>query len=152
MTQDEYEAWRPVSIAGYAAEHVRAGNWTAEEAPEQAEKAFDHYLPDGLGTAGHCICAIVDATTGANVGHLWYFIEPTKAGPRVFIADVGIDEPHRRKGYASAALRELEREAVRLEADSIRLHVFGNNTAARNLYARLGYAETDVQMVKTLAA
>jgi ribosomal protein S18 acetylase RimI-like enzyme len=150
MTQDEYDTWRSVSIASYADEHVRARNWSAEEAPEEARKAFEHYLPNGLDTKGHYVCAIVAAASGEKVGHLWYCVEPTKAGPRLFIPDVGIDESHRRKGYASAALRELEREAARLGADSIRLHVFGSNTAARKLYAGLGYSETDIQMVKTL--
>jgi ribosomal protein S18 acetylase RimI-like enzyme len=152
MTQDEYDAWRFMSIAAYAAEHVRAGNWSKEEAPEEARKAFEHYLPNGLDTEGHYVCAIVADTTGEKVGHLWYCVESTKAGPRLFIPDVGIDEPHRRKGHATAALKELEREAARLGTSAIRLHVFGNNTAARKLYAGLGYAETDVQMVKTFAA
>ena len=152
MTRGEYETWRATSIASYAAEHVRAGNWSAEEAPEEARKAFEHYLPNGLDTEGHYVCAIVADTIGEKVGHLWYCVESTKAGPRLFIPDVGIDEPHRRKGHATAALKELEREAARLGTDSIRLHVFGSNTAARSLYAGLGYAETDVQMVKTFAA
>lgn len=150
MTQNEYDAWQSGSIANYAAEHVRAGNWTAEEAPEQARKAFEHYLPNGLDTEGHYVCAIVAESTEEEVGHLWYCLEPTKAGPRLFIPDIGIDEPHRRKGYATAALKELEKESARLGADSIRLHVFGSNTAARKLYAGLGYRETDIQMVRTL--
>lgn len=152
MTQDEYDAWRSASIAAYATEHVRAGNWTAEEAPEEARKAFEHYLPNGLDTEGHYVCAIISESSGEKVGHLWYCVEPTKAGPRLFIPDVGIDESHRRKGYATAALKELEREAARLGTSGIRLHVFGSNTAARKLYAGLGYAETDVQMVKALSA
>jgi len=155
MTQDEYDAWRFMSIAAYAAEHVRAGNWSAEEAPEEARKAFEHYLPNGLDTERHYVCAVVaDATgeTGETVGHLWYAVVPAASGSAIFIYDIGIAEPHRRKGYASAALKSLEKESARLGASTIRLHVFGNNTAARKLYAGLGYAETDVQMVKTFAA
>jgi ribosomal protein S18 acetylase RimI-like enzyme len=152
MTKDEYETWRTISIASYAAEHVRAGNWTAEEAPEEARKAFEHYLPNGLDTKGHYTCAVVANATGETVGHLWYAVVPAAGGSATFIYDIGIDVPHRRKGYAASALKELEREAARLGTSTIRLHVFGSNTAARSLYAGLGYCETDVQMVKTVPA
>jgi RimJ/RimL family protein N-acetyltransferase len=150
MTQEEFAVWAPFSISSYAAEHVRAGNWSAEEAPEQARKAFERYLPNGLDTDGHYICAVVANATGEVIGHLWYGVVPAASGSAIFIADIGIDEPHRRKGYAAAALRALEREAVRLGTDTIRLHVFGDNVAARKLYSKLGYRETDVQMVKAL--
>jgi len=152
MTQGEFEAWQPISIAEYAAEHVRAGNWSEAEAPEEARKAFEHYLPNGLATEGHYVCSIVDSATGEKVGHLWYCLEPTSTGRRVFIADIGIEDPHRRKGYAAAALKVLEKEAAALGAHAIRLHVFGDNTAARKLYAGLEYRETDVQMVKAVVA
>jgi len=152
MTQDEYDVWAPVSIAYYAAEHVRAGNWTAEEAPEQAKKAFDRYLPKGRDTEGHYVCSIVSASSGEKVGQLWYCVEPTKAGPRLFIVAFEVDEAHRRKGYGAAALKVLETEAARLGVNSIRLHVFGDNAIARRLYATLGYRETDVQMLKAVSA
>jgi ribosomal protein S18 acetylase RimI-like enzyme len=150
MTKDEYETWRTISIASYAAEHVRAGNWSKEEAPEEARKAFEHYLPNGLDTEGHYVCSIVDDVADEKVGHLWYAVVPAAGGSAIFIYDIGTDAPHRRKGYAAAALKTLEQESARLGAASIRLHVFGSNTAARKLYAGLGYSETDIQMVKTL--
>jgi ribosomal protein S18 acetylase RimI-like enzyme len=151
MTQKEYDAWRPSAEAAYAADHVRAGNWSEAEAADQARTAFDQLLTHGLDTENHHVCTIADKTTGDAVGHVWYCVESTKAGPRLFIADIGIDEPHRRKGYATATLKALEGEAAVGGAGSIRLHVFGDNAAARGLYAALGYRETNVQMVKTLA-
>jgi ribosomal protein S18 acetylase RimI-like enzyme len=150
MTQDEYDVWAPVSIANYAAEHVRAGNWSAEEAPEQARKAFDRYLPNGRDTEGHYVCSIVDSSSDETVGYLWYNVQARKTGPWIFVLAFGIDEAHRRKGYGAAALKVLETEAARLGADTIGLHVFGDNAVARKLYTGLGYRETDVQMVKTV--
>ncbi len=152
MTQEEYDAWRPVAEAGYAADHVRTGNWSEAEAPGQARKAFDQLLPNGVHTENHNVCSIVDEATGEAVGHLWYFAAPAAGVPSLFVASIGIDEARRRKGYATAALEALEREAAALGAHSVRLHVFGDNTAARRLYAGLGYRETNVQMVKAVAA
>lgn len=152
MTQDEYDVWAPESIAYYAAEHVRAGNWSAEEAPEQARKAFDRYLPNGRDTEGHYVCSIVDSSSGEKVGYLWYNVQARKTGTRIFILAFAIDEMHRRKGYGAAALKVLETEAARLGADAIELHVFGDNAVARKLYAGLGYRETDLQMAKAVSA
>lgn len=152
MTQDEYDAWAPESIAYYAAEHVRAGNWSAEEAPEQARKAFDRYLPNGRDTEGHYVCSIVDSSSGEKVGYLWYNVQARKTGTRIFILAFAIDERHRRKGYGAAALKVLATEAAHLGVDTIELHVFGDNAVARRLYSSLGYRETDLQMVKTVAA
>ncbi|MDD5265070.1 MAG: GNAT family N-acetyltransferase [Candidatus Bipolaricaulis sp.] len=152
MTQEEFDAWRPIVEAGYAADHVRAGNWRDTEAPHQARKAFDQLLPNGVNTENHHVCSIVDEATGETVGHLWYFAAPAAGSPSLFVASIGTNEAHRRRGYATAALEALEGEAAALGARSIRLHVFGDNTAARRLYAGLGYRETNVQMVKELAA
>jgi ribosomal protein S18 acetylase RimI-like enzyme len=44
----------------------------------------------------------------------------------------------------------FERLARSLRYDTIRLHVFGDNTVARGLYRAVGYTETDVTMVKHL--
>lgn len=47
-------------------------------------------------------------------------------------------------------MEALEPLARSLGYDTIRLHVFGDNTIARNLYQAVGYAETDVTMVKQI--
>jgi hypothetical protein len=73
MTQEEYDAWRPIAEAGYAADHVRAGNWRDTEAPDQARKAFDQLLRNGVNTEDHHVCSMVDEATGETVGHLCVF-------------------------------------------------------------------------------
>jgi ribosomal protein S18 acetylase RimI-like enzyme len=40
--------------------------------------------------------------------------------------------------------------ARRMGAETIRLHVFGHNTAARPLYVKLGYEPTNIVMAKPL--
>lgn len=39
MTSEEFEAWLPGTIAGYAAEHVRSGRWSEEETLERSRAA-----------------------------------------------------------------------------------------------------------------
>jgi len=93
---------------------------------------------------------VIDPESDDTVGHVWYAVMPGSTGPTLFIASLGIDEPHRRKGYAAAVLHTLDSKAKSLGTNSIRLHVFGDNAPARALYAKLGYQETNVQMAKRL--
>ena len=44
----------------------------------------------------------------------------------------------------------LEETVRALGLDEIRLHVFGHNGAARALYRKLGFVETNVMMAKQL--
>lgn len=132
----------------YAAEHVRGGRWTAEEAPTQAQAEYDRLLPQGRATPDHYLCIIIDEESGERVGLIWYWHD--KARERVFLYDIIIDEDRRRQGYAAQALAQLENEARALGAEQIGLHVFGNNVAARRLYEKMGYEETNVMMRKRL--
>jgi len=150
MTSEEFASWQTKAKADYAADQIRVGNWTEENGQQKAEEQFAGYLPQGLDTENHYLSLVLDATTEETVGHVWYAVMPGSTGPTLFIASLGIDEPYRRKGYAAAVLRTLDGEARALGTNSIRLHVFGDNTPARALYAKLGYEETNVQMVKQL--
>jgi len=151
MTPEAFAGWYPSAQAGFASEQIRMGNWSPEEAEERARKTFDGYLPDGLETKDQFVSSIVANDTGEVVGHLWYGVLPVAGEPSAFVASLGIDAAHRRKGYATEALRSVEQEAKARGIHTVRLHVFGDNDAARALYARLGYREISVQMAKQLS-
>jgi len=70
--------------------------------------------------------------------------------PSAFIYNIEIHPQFRRHGYATQAMLKVEGEARRLGAETIRLHVFGHNTAARPLYEELGYVPTNINMAKSL--
>jgi len=72
--------------------------------------------------------------------------------PAMFIYDFVIDEAHRRKGYGEQAMLAAEVQATALGYDTIALHVFGHNHAARALYEKLGYEITNINMAKKLTA
>ena len=81
---------------------------------------------------------------------LWFAMREGQGMPTAWVYDVRVDEAFRRRGYAQEAFAELETKVKALGGNKIALHVFGNNYGARDLYAKLGYVETNVLMSKTL--
>jgi len=149
MTPAEYEAWLAHLIEDYAAEKVAAGNWTTEEAPARAAEETRGQLPQGAATPGQHIYSIMAEGEPEPVGVLWFAV--IEARRQAFIYDLEIHPPYRRRGYAEGAMRAAEGEVQALGLESIGLHVFGNNRAARALYEKLGYEVTNINMVKRVS-
>jgi ribosomal protein S18 acetylase RimI-like enzyme len=147
MDSSDFEAYIANLVQHYAASHVRTGRWTAEEGPQKARAEVDGLLPSGLGTPNHYLFRILAGEPPARVGVIWLAIEPHGG----FIYDLEIFEPHRRRGFAEEAMRLIEGVAREKGADTLSLHVFGDNASARRLYGKLGYAETNVRMSKSLS-
>lgn len=150
MTDEELRAYLDSAVQDYAQEHVRAGNWSASEAQERAEKEFQQLLPNGVATKNQYLFAIEDTAEVNKVGMLWFAVSEGRPHPMAFIYDFVISEPFRRKGYAMQALLVLEDKVKGMGIDTISLHVFAHNQAARALYEKMGYVTTDIQMSKTL--
>ncbi|HLO36029.1 MAG TPA: GNAT family N-acetyltransferase [Candidatus Deferrimicrobium sp.] len=149
MEPDAWEAWRVAAIRDYAAEKVRAGTWSAESAETQANDEFARLIPDGQRTAGHEFRAIV-TDAGETVGTLWFAAQDEIGRGAAFIYDIVIDPAQRGRGYGREAMEALEPLARSLGYHAIRLHVFGHNAVARHLYETVGYAETDLTMMKRI--
>ena len=149
MSPAEWTDWRAQSIRDYAADKVRIGAWPADGAVALAEAEFGHILADGRATAGHDFRTARNEA-GESVGVLW-FARTDGPGPiTAFIWDIAVHPAFRGRGYGRATLEALEPIARALGCEAIRLHVFGDNDVARNLYLSTGYIETDVSMVKRL--
>ncbi len=149
MTPDEYAAWKQSSIPAYAQEKVVSGAWRADEALQKATQEFDSMLPDGLDTPDHHVNAVL-ADDGAAVGVLWFAVKERGSTRIAYVYEIAIAPAHRRQGHAQRALRALEGEVRRLGLQGIALHVFGHNTAARALYAQLGYEPTNLNLFKAV--
>jgi ribosomal protein S18 acetylase RimI-like enzyme len=153
MTDSEYLQWKKVQVEAYGEDHVRAGDWTPERATEFALGEYDRLLTHGLATPGHTVRFLVDATTRARVGSVWWHV-PAAAEPgkvrSLFIYWIGIDEPFRRRGYGRAALERLDREAEAAGVRFVDLHVFGDNAGAIRLYSSSGFESRGMRMRKTL--
>jgi ribosomal protein S18 acetylase RimI-like enzyme len=148
MDEAEYQAYLEKSIPAYAADKLQAGNWTADEALERAQLEYGHFLPQGVDTPGHFVGKLLNEV-GEVVGYLWYAGLDNNPGT-AFIFDFEIYETFRRRGYASEALAVLVDEARGQGYKRLALHVFGANTAARMLYKKNGFIETNVQMARDI--
>ncbi len=150
MNEDDYQAYLARSIPEYAADKVRAGNWSEAEALERSRLEYEQILPEGIHTPGHFVGKLLDEA-GQAVGYLWYN-RLEKKPDTAFIYDFEIYTPYRRRGYASQALAALELHARAQGIRRLELHVFGDNTAARALYMKSGFFETNVNMAKNIDA
>jgi len=147
MTQPEYETFLERTIPEYAAEHVRAGNWTESESLEKSRKEFEDLLPQRLKTEDNYLYTLVDGEE--PVGMIWVKVkrQPSISG---FIYDVYVNEKFRGKGYGKSLMLLLEEKAREMGLRSLELHVFGSNHVARKLYETIGYETTNVSMSKKL--
>lgn len=149
MEPDVWDTWRVASTRGHAADMVRVGAWPPEGAEDRAAAMFSRLVPDGRGTVGHEFRSIV-AESGQVVGALWIAAEREVGHGTAFIWDIVVDEAERGHGYGRAAMEALEPLARSLGYDMIRLQVFRDNAVARHLYQAVGYAETDITMIKRI--
>lgn len=150
MPEEHFPRFRAHLARHYARDKAEAGAWSPEEAPGRAERDLAGLLPDGTATKDHYLYEITDASTSEVVGTLWFAVQGGGAGRTVWIYDIEIFAPHRRKGYATKTLQAAEGKAVELGADRVELHVFGHNAAARTLYEGAGYSPTSIVMSKRL--
>jgi ribosomal protein S18 acetylase RimI-like enzyme len=150
MAAAEFEAYRARLVPDYAAEHVRAGHWSAEAAETLAARQIDDLLPEGPDTPGMFL--LMAATSGGEpVGLVWVALDRPLPG-QAWIYDIVVNPEQRGRGYGRALLRAAEQEATRHGSKAIGLNVFGTNTVARRLYETSGYQITAMNMRKELGA
>lgn len=148
MTEDEYNAYLPHLLEGYAAERAEADDTPLEQERTAASEQTASLLPQGLRTPDHYLWRVV-AEDGARVGTLWVHVQP--AEQRAFIYDIEIDAAQRGKGYGEATMRALEEQLRPRGFTHIGLNVFGPNTVARALYDKIGYRLAATFMLKRIA-
>ena len=119
--EQEHEVKKRIELAGYMVEFLEYIN-----APKQ------FYIANVLRI-------IVDMADQKAVGILWYLFEMTDGVKQVFLSDLIIKEEERRKGYASAALIEMERDAQRNGCVESIIYVWKHNSPGINLYTKCGY-------------
>jgi len=148
MTVAAFETYRARLIPAYAAEHVRAGHWTAGQAEALAARQIDDLLPEGPGTPGMLLLT-ADTSDGEPAGLVWVALDRPRPS-EAWIYDIEVNPEHRGKGYGRTLLLAAEQEAAKHGSTAIGLNVFGPNTVARSLYESAGYQITSLNMRKEL--
>jgi ribosomal protein S18 acetylase RimI-like enzyme len=149
MPPAAFAAYRESSIADYAEENVASGRWTEATALVQSREEFDRLLPQGVATAGHHLFEIRQAAPEDTVLGVLWLAEMELGGQRQgYVYHVWVHPEHRRRGHAQSAFLALEGVARELGLPVIGLHVFGHNLGAQELYRKLGYEVTGINMQK----
>lgn len=146
MQQEDFVPYLERDIQEYAEGHVRNGDWKEGEALERSRKEHEQLLPDGLQSKDQYLFSILDDASGQKLGVLWVNIENNQA----FIYDFRINEEQRGKGYGKQALMALDEKLKSMNVESVGLHVFGDNRTAQELYKKMGFQTTGIQMKKVL--
>lgn len=140
MSEEEFKLFLENSINDYVDDLIKTSAITVEKALAEAKREFTEMLPNGLGTKDNALRTIVDAAEEKAVGVIWYLFEMTDGIKQVFLSDFIIKEEERRKGYASEALTEMERDARRNGCAESIIYVWKHNLPGINLYTKCGYA------------
>lgn len=140
MTPQEFQVFSEYSIADYAGDLIRNRGISHEDAHRQAKQEFAALLPDGLSTTGNALRVIMNAQDKRPVGMIWSLYEETDGVKHAFVSDFVLSPQERRKGYAAAALAQLERLALAHGCEECRLFIWNGNAAGRALYDKCGYA------------
>jgi ribosomal protein S18 acetylase RimI-like enzyme len=149
ISDAEYASWAQETIPAYAKDKVESGAWSEAESLEKSRAELEALLPEGKDTKDNFLFSIL-AEDGVPVGMLWFSVKE-RAGDRIaYVYNIEVAAMHRRKGHAQRALQALELETKRLGLAGIALHVFGHNTTAQALYAKLGYVPTNISMFKAV--
>ncbi|HTX25861.1 MAG TPA: GNAT family N-acetyltransferase [Streptosporangiaceae bacterium] len=150
MTAAEFQPYRARLVPEYAAEHVRAGHWTADQAETLAARQVDDLLPEGPASPG-MLMLMASTADGEPVGLVWVALDRPRPG-EAWIYDIEVSAGQRGKGYGRALLQAAEREAAKHGSTAVGLNVFGTNAVARRLYESSGYQITAMNMRKELGA
>jgi len=149
MQRSDLDSYLAMAVQEYAQDKIEAGNYAPSEGLEKARAEFDALLPNGTESPRQHLFTIMNEV-GEKVGIIWLAEIESGARRFAFIYDIRVFEAYQRKGYAKQAMLAVEEEAIALGLDRISLHVFGHNKVARDLYEKLGYEITNLNMSKNL--
>ena len=150
LTEQQFQAYLQRTTLEYANDLERSTGMDAQAALVKSTVTLGAMLTNGLQTKNQFLHAIVVSNTADPIGTLWYSRRNNDGQEFAFIGDIHIEPDHRGLGYGTAVMNWLEDRVRAQGLSSIRLHVFGHNQGARNLYTRIGFEETNVMMEKTL--
>ena len=150
MTEDEFSEFKVFNIEGYAQDIARNYRVPIEEARSRSASQVEGLLSQGLATPNHVLYVILleDEIGTTPIGDLWLDVNESKL--RCFIYNIFLSENFRGKGLGRETLEVLDKTMKVRGIRSIGLHVFADNAIARDLYQKMGYQVTGINMQKWL--
>jgi ribosomal protein S18 acetylase RimI-like enzyme len=150
MTEEEYSAYKAWMVEDYAREVSNIYRISIDEALASATKDIDGRLSQGLSTPNYFFYNIVLATNDgeSRLGYLWINVDSQKK--RCYIDDIYLHAEFRHQGWGRKVLELLETNLKQQGVLRISLHVFANNSIAQELYRKMGYEPTGMNMIKWL--
>lgn len=144
MTPEQEAEYLPQAIEGFVLDIVRAGSLDPVRARAKAEASYT-----GLHADGEIYVAAYD-DDGIWVGVLGYALQGFDDDPAtesaLFVYDLEVFDPYRRRGHARDLLAHAESLARAAGAVSVRLTVWEGNDGAHDLYRRVGFRDESHQM------
>jgi ribosomal protein S18 acetylase RimI-like enzyme len=152
MTETQFRSYLDTAVEDYAQAHLKAGDCAPEDALRLAQEDYKKLLPSGLQSTNNFMFTIHDNALGKNesIGMVWFAVTAKRVVKSSFIYDLNIREDLRGKGYGRKVMEKVEELIQEMGIDTVGLHVFGYNHAARTLYEKMGYQVTGIGMTKTL--
>ena len=117
-----------------------------ESAFIRARKAINGYLPSGFNTINHEFFNVIE--NEKVLGYVW--IKIVEENKSAFLYEIYLKEECRSQGIGKKVMAELESLLAIREIVFFRLHVFGNNAHAINLYNKLGFHVAGINMYKEI--
>jgi len=141
MTETQFQSYLDTAVEDYAQAHLKSGDCAPEDALRLAQKDYHELLPNGLQSKNHFLFSIHDDAPGTNeiIGMVWFAVKAERVVRSAFIYDLSICENLRRKGYGRKVMERVENLVQEMGIDTVGLHVFGHNHAARTLYEKMCY-------------
>ncbi|MEK5059573.1 hypothetical protein BK126_20920 [Paenibacillus sp. FSL H7-0326] len=152
MNKLQFEDFMSFTLKQYAQEKITAGTWLPEHAESRALEDMHRILPEGYLTQDAYFYNLIDSSVGDGqvIGFIWFNIYLRNGVREAFLYDIHIAEEYQGKGYGTRTMELLEKEARKLQAERIGLHVFGHNARAMSLYTKMGYEAKSITMYKEL--
>ena len=149
MQADEFAAYRDYFIVDYADEISANFGHTLEQSRIIASKELAEDLPQNVATPDNYLLCI-EQNENITIGYLWYKLYDN--GATAFILDFVVFKEFRGQGHGKAALIVLENQLAHSGTKQIRLRVAYKNDKARQLYEKVGFNITGINMSKLLGS
>lgn len=110
---------------------------------EKTEK-LGEFIKDGSAILIGCI------NDNCLIAFAWLYLHGFFDEKRVHVNQIAVHPSFRGKGIGKRLMLEVEKEAIRIDADTIDLYVMEKNKAAKNLYDSLNFQTEKLYMTKKL--